>query len=63
MSHARKYGQDLAQLPAIWAGAASLNRGLFFKADRPRPIDPYIDYFGENARSASVLRLEMERAG
>ena len=63
MSHARNYEQDLTQLPAFWDGAASLNRSLFVKADRPRTIDPYIDYFGESARSASAPRLKMERAG
>ena len=29
-------------------------RRLFFKADRPRAIDRYIDYFGGSAASAAL---------
>jgi hypothetical protein len=34
---------------------------LFFKADRPRAIDRYIDYFG--GAGAPVLAMEHDRCG
>ena len=43
MAHARS--THAAQKSAAFRRAREARR-LFFKADRPRPIDDYIDYFG-----------------
>ena len=37
-------------------------RRLLFKADRPRPIDRYIDYFG-GAGGASATRTDDDMCG
>jgi hypothetical protein len=29
-------------------------RDLFYKADRPRPIDAYIDFFGDGAKRPAL---------
>jgi len=63
MSHARRYCRDSTRPPTSPEGAAFQPMSLFFKADRRRPIDPYIDYFGDTPPSAAAPRLEMERAG
>jgi hypothetical protein len=39
------------------------NGSLLVKADRPRQIDPYIDYFGEGALSTPPPRFVIGRAG
>lgn len=63
MRHAHRNGGDLRLPPTPRQGAAILARGLFVKADKPRQIDPYIDYFGEPAPLARAWRLAMQRAG
>ena len=63
MSHAHQHGTD-STLTLAPSDLAAFQRGsLFFKIDRPRQIDPYIDYFGGVGPSAPVPRLEIERAG
>jgi hypothetical protein len=73
MSHMHRYGTD--RLRTSRAEGYQTGRGersiwpviqhgsLLVKADRPRQIDPYIDYFGGGTRSTRPLRVEMGRAG
>jgi hypothetical protein len=40
------YARSAQTVPAEETRSGSESRRLFFKADRPRSVDRYIDYFG-----------------
>jgi len=52
MAHAR-ITRSTAARPAWWR-ERGMARSLFFKADHPRSIDRYIDYFGVGPRTAGA---------